>query len=385
MAAAEADDSAEIGLIAALHQRRLRQRALRLWFDGEAQCEPAGCPSERGPEAWWSEIAAELATESNTSVRPWAAVRALWEQHRAAQAPARPAFAARSSDPVRYKPSFVVPPDSGSTRSPHRRWSVRQCRDWLDWCGVPHGDVLEREELLRRVNAHLGSADCSSQATKDYRGPNYRPPQPEPIPVRPNARDCHQRKGTRYDTHGGSARSSSGSGSDSSARANSCQYTTWDYGGFSYTGYAFHAGEDTGHDCRAGGYQMPRGGCANSPRPQAPPQARPSARSRGPRRTTRPDGGSNGGSKRRASAGGGGGAKEPRDQAWARRVLGVRGTDDAASIRKRYHMLARKYHPDKVAAAGGGGGGGASSDNDAHTATAKFQKIAAAYELISAL
>jgi curved DNA-binding protein CbpA len=48
-------------------------------------------------------------------------------------------------------------------------------------------------------------------------------------------------------------------------------------------------------------------------------------------------------------------------------------------------MLARKYHPDKVAAAGGGGGGGASSDNDAHTATAKFQKIAAAYELISAL
>jgi DnaJ-class molecular chaperone len=66
-------------------------------------------------------------------------------------------------------------------------------------------------------------------------------------------------------------------------------------------------------------------------------------------------------------------------------VLGVRGTDDAASIRKRYHMLARKYHPDKVAAAGGGGGGGASSDNDAHTATAKFQKIAAAYELISAL
>ena len=73
-------------------------------------------------------------------------------------------------------------------------------------------------------------------------------------------------------------------------------------------------------------------------------------------------------------------AEEKRDEAWARTVLGVRKTDGAATIKKRYRRLARKWHPDKVVAAA------SSADNGARVAaaTAKFQQIAAAYGLLGA-
>ena len=83
--------------------------------------------------------------------------------------------------------------------------------------------------------------------------------------------------------------------------------------------------------------------------------------------------------------------RQPRDRRWARRLLGVQSSDPPATIRKRYHALARRWHPDKVSATTTGGGGGGSSCGgkvgasaaETAKATAMFQQVQAAYEILS--
>lgn len=401
----------EAELVAALHRRKLRTHTLHVWFgvddeDAGGMNDPE-CPSERDPAKWWSAVAANLSAELRCEAKPWQAVRALWEEHRASekQRSRPPLFAAAADD--QRKPAFVVPPNSGNIPL-QKRWTVRECREWLEWCGVRHDDVLEREELFQRVEASLAESyrNSSSDADSDYRGAHYHPPQPEPIPKQPDFRYSRCRATAQKSQD--NLRPRQGKKTWYSARANAS--TSWDYCGCSYTGFV-HQTTGTGGDdpeyCHAGSprpgtgeYKMPGG--AAPPRARAPRAAAGSSNWDRARRSATGAKGCHSGTRttssnksskeardrkrkhngssrtrQRQSAG----AKENvRDPAWARNVLGIQPADGAGAIKKKYYMLARKWHPDKVAASVAV----SSSDNgaDVAAATAKFQEIAAAYELL---
>lgn len=379
--------SDEAKLIAVLHRRKLRTHALHLWFgeNNEASTNESSCPSERDPAKWWSGVAADLSAVLEGKAKPWQAVRSLWEQQRASEGQHSnpPLFAAAADG--QQKPAFVVPPKSGIVQ-PEKRWSVRECREWLDICGVRHDDVLEREDLYRRVEATLAEA-CrySSGADNAHRGTHYRPPQPEPIPKQPDTRYFRSRVNARKFQESNRRRKQTWYSSRADAS------TPWDYCGCSYTGFVHHTTgtEDDAGYCHANGssagqYTMPPGGAAPPTSPAETKSKSSSSETRAasgspeskPNRKRKRKYNASGRTRRRQSTGGRG-EENKLDSTWARNVLGIRDTDDARAIKKKYHMLAREWHPDKVAAA-------SNTDDGAGVAaaTAKFQQIAAAYELL---
>ena len=377
----------EAELVAALHRRKLRTHALNIWFGGddEASAYGAGCPSEKDPAKWWSAVSEALSVELKGKIMPWQAVRTLWEQQRACEEECAkpPLFAAAAGN--EQKPAFVVPPKTGESGQSQKRWSVRECRAWLDWCGVRHDDVFERCELIRRVEASLTESSQSHSSIKG--GAKYRPPQPEAIPMQPNSRRPPRSAADEKSC----GANSTGRPTETwySARANAS--TPWDYCGCSYTGFAHHTtGTDDDRPAErpgAGGYRMPAGAASASPKARAPRAGCDGGRPAATGATGPANGTSDTKQKRNTSdrtgrrhSAGAAFGEEKRDEAWARTVLGVRKTDGAATIKKRYRRLARKWHPDKVVAAA------SSADNGARVAaaTAKFQQIAAAYELLGA-
>ena len=315
---------------------------------------------------------------------PWRSVRALWQQHRASESECSkpPLFAAARGN--QQKPAFMVPPKPRSVQS-QKRWSVRECREWLDWCGVRHDDVFERHELIRRVEDSLTESLQSHSSSKDSRGAKYRPPQPEPIPMQPNAR-CPPREAAEdtCDTNESRRRTETWYSAHENAS------TPWDYCGCSYTGFAHHTtgtADDEGYwqanRPGTGEYRMP-GEASSSPKTRAARAhgcngARPAASDSKQKQKCKRKHNASDRTGHRHFAGAAFG-EEKRDEAWARTVLGVRKTDGASTIKKRYYVLARKCHPDKIAAAASSGDSGAR----VAAATAKFQQIAAAYELLDA-
>ena len=357
--------------VAALH----RERCVDAWFTGDDDGDELGDrgwprrrSDDQGPE-WWAAIAAQLPDKVG-----WKEAQAAWIEHQAQQQEqARQPRRKRQRTGGR-RPQYLVPPRQAgrpaasaadSSDAPGGRWSNAQLKDFLLFCDVDSSGILERAELLARVQALLrqreagsGSGSGSSSAKAGCgEGQGYRPPRPPPVPPRASRAagdgspppEEHPEPSQGSSAGAGSRGAARGPREGESARRSN---TSWDYAGCDYTGY----------------------GAASPPPPESPPPQQPPPRSN--RSSQQQE------QQRQQQQD----RRQPRDRRWARRLLGVQPSDPPATIRKRYHALARRWHPDKVSAtttAASGSDGSKVGASETAKATAMFQQVQAAYEILS--